>query len=247
MLITSRANPQIQFVKKLRTATFRRETGLHFAEGESLVLDALRSGAGAESVFVAEGYIPPEFPADINIMEVTPPVMEALCEGKSAPRLCAVLRTPDLRCPAHYPGGLLVVLECLQDPGNVGTLIRTADALGACGVLLSPDCADPFAGKTLRAAMGSSYHIPVWQGELPAELPRLLAQGFSLLCGHLHGHETLPPPTENTALVIGNEGHGVSGEIAALCYPYRLPMRGRAQSLNAAVFGAVLMDRVVNR
>lgn len=246
MMIQSRTNPQVQFVKKLRHAAFRRETGLHFAEGESLVLDALHSGAHVESLFAMEGYIPPDLPVDVNLTAVTTPVMEALCESKSAPRLCALLRTPETGSPASYPVGLVLVLEDLQDPGNVGTLLRTADALGAAGVLLSPDCADPFAGKTLRAAMGSTYHMPLWQGDLAAELPRLQAQGFACLCGHLRGQGALPPPNPRTALVIGNEGHGVSAETAAQCYLYRMPMRGRAESLNAAVFGAILMDRLLN-
>ena len=156
------------------------------------------------------------------------------------------METPDTACPDSYPEGLLVVLDRLQDPGNVGTIIRTADALGAAGVLLSPDSVDPFSQKALRAAMGSTYHLPIYIGPLKDVLSRLIAQGFTCICGHLKGSETLPAITRRTALVIGSEGQGVSDETAAQCTLYRMPMRGRAESLNAAVFAALMMQQILN-
>ena len=262
MLITSRANPQIQFAKKLRSAAFRTETGLHFIEGESLVLDAINSGAEVKTVFALDEAMPRGAEAihaepvvtktstvshgGTETISVSPIVMETLCESKSAPRLCAVVKTPPTVCPDTYPDGLIIVLETVQDPGNVGTIIRTADALGAAGVILSPACADPFAGKTLRAAMGSTYHIPLWRGDPVAEIVKLKSGGFICLCGHLQGDESLPPLGQKTALVIGNEGHGVSAELAALCQKYRMPMRGKAESLNAAVFAGIMTDRIMH-
>lgn len=171
--------------------------------------------------------------------------MEALCTG-TPQNLCALVRTPVTAPPEEYRG-LIVVLEQLQDPGNVGTILRTADALGGAGVLLSADSADPFAPKTLRASMGSAYHLPVYIGDVPAELKRMKEQGYTCLCGHLRGSENMPPIQEKMALVVGNEGQGVSRETAELCTLYRLPMAGRAESLNAAVFAAIMLYELTRR
>ena len=243
MIITSRSNERIKAARALQDAKTRRETGLHLIEGDKLVCDAIRSGARIRTVFAREGA--PAFDG-IETVFVSESVMDALSSAKSPQSLCAVAETPDVRCPAAYPGGLVVVLDRLQDPGNLGTIIRTADALGAAGVLVSPDSADPFSPKALRAAMGSTYHLPVYTGPLGGELPRLKAQGFVCICGHLKGRETLPAIGRRTALVVGNEGQGVSDETAAQCELYRMPMRGRAESLNAAVFAALLMQTIIN-
>ena len=112
---------------------------------------------------------------------------------------------------------------------------------GAAGLLLGAGCADPYAPKPLRAAMGSIYHLPVWQGELEGEIPRLVQQGFTCICGHLKGGDTLPKVGERCVLVIGNEGSGVSDPVAAQCHKYRLPMYGFAESLNASVAAGILI------
>ena len=109
-----------------------------------------------------------------------------------------------------------------------------------------PDSADPFSPKSLRAAMGSTYHLPLYIGAPETELARMKAQGFACVCGHLRGSETLPEIGRRTALVIGNEGQGVSEETAAKCTLYRMPMRGRAESLNAAVFAALMMQQILS-
>lgn len=237
--ITSRTNPRVQRARSLRESKYRKQTGCHLVEGDKLVREALISGVALETVFVREGYAgATDFPCDTLL--VTDGVMDALSTAGTPQSLCAVAGTPSLSLPAA-PEGVVLLLEDVQDPGNVGTLIRTADALGAIAVLLSPQCADPFSPKTLRASMGSVYHLPVVVTDIPDALRSLTAQGYTCLCGHLQGSETLPPKTAKMALLVGNEGNGVSDASAALCYPYRLPMPGRAESLNAAVFGAILL------
>lgn len=244
MIITSRSNERVKRARALQDAKARRETGLHLIEGDKLVLDAIASDARVCAVFTKEAG---RMFDGIETVAVSESVMDALCSSKTPQNLCAVVETPDTECPEEYPEGLCVVLDRLQDPGNVGTILRTADALGASCALLSPDSADPFSTKALRAAMGSTYHLPIYIGTLEEELLRLRQQGFCCICGHLKGSETLPAIGRRTALVIGNEGQGVSEETAALCELYRMPMRGRAESLNAAVFAALMMQTVLNR
>ena len=240
VIIESRANERVKEARKLLQRKERKESGQHLIEGEKLVREAITSGARVVSCFVEEGYAfsPPES-AMTHI--VTRSVLESLCESQTPQGVVAVVETPSFNPPAVYPSGLVVVLDGVQDPGNVGTILRSADAFGTVGVLLSPSCADPYAPKTLRAAMGSSYHLPVWQGELSPEITRMKQAGFTALCGDLHGSETLPKLAANVALVIGSEGNGVSAEVLALCEGYRLTMRGRAESLNASVAAGVLL------
>ena len=243
--ITSRTNPRVQRARSLRESKYRRETGCHFIEGDKLVREAMTSGAALETVFVREGY-PGERDFPCEMIEVTDGVMDALATAGTPQSLCAVARTPAAALPQTFRGTVLL-LEDVQDPGNVGTLIRTADALGAGAVILSPKCADPFSPKTLRASMGSVYHLPVYVADIPAALRTLNAQGYTCLCGHLKGSEVLPPKTDRMALLVGNEGNGVTDASAALCYCYRLPMPGKAESLNAAVFGSILLYELTRK
>lgn len=240
MVIESRSNERVRGARRLLQRKERKEAGLHIIESEKLVREALLSGAKLTALFVEDGFV---FDASANVplYAVTRGVLESLCESQTPQGVAAVVETPSLDPPVEYPEGLYVLLDGVQDPGNVGAILRSADAFGAKGALLSPACADPYAPKTLRAAMGSTYHLPVWQGDLASELQKLRAQGFLPVCGDLRGSETLPPIPARAALVIGSEGSGVSEEVAALCARYRLPMRGRAESLNAAVAAGVLL------
>ncbi len=243
MVITSRTNETVKRVRALHQAKARKESGLHLIEGDKLVLDALSSGAEIKTVFATEGYPPIE---GVEIVTVTEAVMDALCEAVSPQHLAATVVTPSCSCPEYYPEGLVLVLDGLQDVGNVGTIIRTADALGASAVLLSLDSVDAFSPKCVRASMGSCYHLPIYRGELEAELDKLVNQGFCCICGDLRGSEELPKRQSRTVLVIGNEGNGVSEAVASRCIRYRLKQSGRAESLNAAIFAAIMMYELLN-
>ena len=240
MIIESRANERVKEARRLLLRKERKESGQHLIEGDKLVREAVASGATIVSCFIEEGFTftPPE---GAVIHAVTRAVLESLCESQTPQGVVAVVETPALTPPETYPGGLVLVLDGVQDPGNVGAILRSADAFGATGLLLSPACADAYAPKTLRAAMGSTYHLPVWQGELLPEIEKLRQQGFTALCGDLRGSEKLPALKRNVALVIGSEGSGVSEAVAEACERFRLTMRGRAESLNASVAAGVLL------
>jgi len=238
MIIESRANERVKEARKLQNRKERKETGLHLIESGKLVREAIASGAEVVSCFVEDGFafaVP-----DVNYA-VTRAVLESLCESQTPQGIVAVVKTPALTPPEEYPAGLVVVLDGVQDPGNVGAILRSADAFGAAGVLLSPACADAYAPKTLRAAMGSTYHLPVWQSELLPELAKMKQRGFTALCGDLKGSDTLPKLSGSVALVIGSEGNGVAEAVAEQCERFRLTMRGHAESLNASVAAGVLL------
>ncbi|MBQ1684975.1 MAG: RNA methyltransferase [Clostridia bacterium] len=250
MLITSRNNDTVRLMRSLTSRKARQETGLHLIEGERLVFDALRAGAKAEHLLIEEGEWELEAKASslaVPFVSVTRSVMLSVSDTKTPQGVAAAVRTPDLTPPAVYPAGLAVALDRMQDPGNLGTVLRTADAMGAGCILLGTGSTDPFSPKALRSAMGSTYHMPVYEGELTTELRKLKAEGRTLLCGHLKGEEKLPDIGENCVIVIGNEGSGVSEEVASLCTLYRLKMYGRAESLNASIAASLMIYEVTKK
>lgn len=250
MLIESTRNETVKRARALANRKGRAEQGLHFIEGEKLVREAIISGAAFADAFVEEGH---DLMAAVlagsgaAVYTVKRAVMESLTLTDTPQWVCATVHTPSAPLPAYYPAGLIVALDRVQDPGNLGAILRTADAMGAVGLLLGEGCADPYAPKPIRAAMGSIYHLPVWQGALETEMQRLREQGFTCVCGHLKGGDSLPNPGERCALVIGNEGSGVSGNVAGQCYKYRLPMYGFAESLNASVAAGILIYELAKR
>ena len=247
MLIQSTQNETVKRMRSLAAKKGRQETGLHLIEGERLVREAISSGADIAELFIEEGREVEDMASSApRVYTVSRRVMESMTDTGTPQWICAAVRTQDTTPPESYPQGLIVALDRVQDPGNLGTILRTADAMGAAGLLLGGGCADPFGPKVLRSTMGSVYHIPLWQGELTAELAKLREAGFSLICGHLAGTEVLPEVGDKCVLIIGNEGSGVSDEVADMCKKYRLPMYGRAESLNASVAAGILMYEIAH-
>lgn len=250
MIISSRQNSIIKEAASLRLKKNRLASGLHFIEGERLVYEAIASDSAIDKIFVLDSMSDKVNELSFRAKEinaVTPPVMEALCETKTPQWICATVVTGDSNPPERYENGTLIILDNLQDPGNVGTIIRTADAFGCLGVLLSNDCADPYSSKTLRAAMGSVYHLPIYIGDPEQELMKLKKQGFTLICGHLEGSDELPKDHGKRAIVIGNEANGVSSTVADICEKYRIQMKGGAESLNASVAAAIMIYEITKQ
>jgi len=137
---------------------------------------------------------------------------------------------------------VVLVLDAVQDPGNFGTLVRTAEALGAAGVIALPGTVDPWNAKSVRAAMGSSFRLPIVASRWDEAAPWLAARGMAVIAA-MAGAEPLPlPPPRRAALVLGNEGAGVGEEtLARASLRAGIPLRGRAESLNVAAAGAILL------
>ena len=144
-------------------------------------------------------------------------------------------------------GARLLILDAIRDPGNVGTLIRAAEALGAGGVITLQGTADPWGPKVVRAAAGSSLRLPVLEARAPEVLDRLREWNTPLWAAEADGEvvERAEPRLPRLALVLGNEGAGVSAPMRdAADRVVAIPMRGEVESLNAAIAGAILMDRL---
>ena len=254
--ITSTTNSRIKQIKALQNKKFRDETGEFVLEGEKLFGEVLGSGLVIKTL-LAEANFLHENPLikrvvenDVQIFECDRAVIESVSSTRTAQGVVVVCALPQTTLPQDYAQGLWLVLDSLQDPGNVGAMLRSADAFGAVGVLLGTGCADPYGPKAIRAAMGSTFHLPVVIAQdLPQELVRMKEQGFALLAAHLKGKEYLPQTLpKKIALLIGNEGNGLSQEVTAQAtLMYRLEMKGRAESLNAAVCAGILLYEVSRR
>ena len=241
MEITSRSNERIKFIRSLKQQKYRKESGLHLIEGERLVCDAILSGAQIQTILVDEDAGRNPSYDTYELIQVSRSVLESLSDTKNPQHVLAVVKTPvyDIQ---NIPDGFLLALDALQDPGNLGTILRSADAFGVSGVLLGEGCCEAFSPKAVRSSMGSCYHLPIVNCSLKDILEEKNASGYTCVCGHLKGSEKRPVfESDKRILVIGNEGNGVSEEISSLCTKYRLPMKGRAESLNAAVAASVLL------
>lgn len=238
--ITSLKNPKVTAWKALKDRKGRRESGYFLVEGRKMVEEALASAFDVETVLVQEGM---ELPDGLTmpVYELPAHVLAAVCDTKTPQGIAAVVRMKEQSALGKH----IVVLDGVQDPGNVGTIIRTADAAGLDGVLLSNQCADVFSPKVLRATMGSIFRMNLrTTDDLPGELTKLREKGYSILSSQLDGTPFYEREkvAERFALIIGNEGNGVSEQVQQTAtHQVRLPMRGGAESLNAAIAAAIMM------
>ena len=231
-MITSAANPRLKLVRKLSARRQRDKLGLFACEGEDLV------GAGLDAgLQPVEALVDAERPALVERLPraelVAPELMAELSTLAHPARVIAVFRRGDLPRGVDPPVGL--ALWHVGDPGNVGTLVRTADALGPAFVALSPGCADTTSPKALRASMGAVFRVPQARfDEAPAPRIGLVPRGGRPLPELDLG--------ERLTFVLGGERHGLPGDVAASCHELAsIPLAEGAESLNVAVAGAIAL------
>lgn len=246
--ITSMQNPKVLMWRSLTKRSARNAHGLFLVEGPRMVEEALGQGSKVDCLLVEMGreshFSGLLAMAKCDVYAVSPHIFKAVCDTKTPQGIAALVELPAM-VPLDALGPLVVALDGVQDPGNVGTIMRTADAAGFTGILLSPQCADVYAPKTLRATMGSIFRLPARVGDaLHDDVKGLLAKGYAVISSELGGEpffQRKPEPGPQ-CLVIGSEGNGVSPEVSSLATcRLALPMAGGAESLNAAVAAAIMM------
>lgn len=233
---------------KLQRHIGRRRAARFLAEGPNLVEAALRRGLVSE-VFVTEAALD-RFAAllvDAPVQVVTERAAKALSDTVTPVGLVAVCRMPEVSLDEVLAGAprLVAVAVETSEPGNAGTLIRLADAMGADAMILAGNSVDPFNGKCLRSSAGSIFGVPVVQApDVDALMAALRAAGLQVLATTLDGETPLPDVdlTAPTAWLFGSEAHGLSPEIAAAADArVTIPMRGSAESLNVAAAAAICL------
>lgn len=251
-VIDSPKNARVKLLRSLSQKKFRDETGLFAVEGEKLIREAQSWGFSIGfALFADEKSALARSLADAGaeVFSASEQAIKAACDTETPQGCIAAVRIPE-QSGVLPERGLWTVLDGVQDPGNAGAIIRCADAFGSAGVLLGPGCADAWSPKAVRAAMGSSFHIPVVPvPNLPEALGRMRSSGFRIVAAHLSGLPELPDSLgESAALLIGSEGRGLSEEATrAADILFRLPMKGGAESLNAAVAAGVILYELSKR
>ena len=251
MIIESTSNPLVKSVKKLKDKKYRKETGKYIVEGVNLCLEFLEHTPEYADMVIATSDKAELVKDKFNVTVVSERVFEAMCETKSPQGLMVVANIPE-EAPGFSGMKLVVYLDNVQDPGNVGTIIRSADAFGADAVLMAPECADLYNPKTVRSTMGSMFHLPVvYENKYLETVKKCISDGFTVVTGSLDG-AVLPSEIDFTSgkyiLCLGNEAHGVSDELVSLGgKKVKIPMPGKAESLNVAVAGAVLLYEAVRQ
>ncbi|MEK3913214.1 RNA methyltransferase [Paenibacillus sp. FSL H7-0331] len=271
-LITSVHNPRVKAWAQLLDKKGRDQQQQYMIEGVHLVQEALASGVKIEVLVYAEerqqslppGMLQSAESADIECIAVSEAVLNKCTDALTPQAVFAVLpklswKPQDLLQPyeidrkhstssketsAASAPSLVVVIDGVQDPGNLGTIIRSADAVGATGILLGKGTVDLYNPKTVRSTMGSLFHLPIASGDLVEWLPSAASQGVAIVTTSLQATASCYEFDFRRPVwfVIGNEGQGVSPEVSRLATEHiRIPMQGKAESLNAAMAATVVL------
>jgi TrmH family RNA methyltransferase len=241
-------NPRIEAVRDLRTPRGRRAAGRFTAEGPTLLEEAGRTGLRPREIYATQPglgrFDPGPFETDgTGIYVVSDRVFARLSDLETPTGILAVFDLPDWTASGvlALPGPVLL-LAGVSDPGNAGTLVRSAEAFGAAGVLFGRGGADPFAPKVVRAAMGSLFRLPVAVVDAEELLAAAAAAGRPVVATDVDGEDVsvagIPP---NAVLAIGNERRGVRDWLPRWDRAVRIPQREAAESLNAAVAGSIVL------
>ena len=249
-MITSTSNQQIKKLSLLmKKAKERKEQGLFVVEGVKMFGEAPREWLAG--VYVSEQFVSNEehreLLSDVPYEIVADSVFRAVSDTQTPQGILAVVRMPKYTMDDMLRGDQthLLILESVQDPGNLGTMVRTGEGAGITGVVMNRTTVDLFNPKTIRSTMGSIYRVPfVVADDLEQTLQMLKKKGVRLYAAHLKGQKQYDAfdYTEATGFLIGNEGNGLSDEIANAADSYiRIPMEGQVESLNAAISASLLM------
>ncbi len=259
--VMSKDNDVIKHLRSLSDPKHRKKEQVFMIEGVKMVEEALRDNAGVNMLVATptlvqhhgKGLLKLAATRSITVFWISEKLMDAVSESKTPQPVIAVVRMKE-----HgeeellvHTAGLIIIAHQLQDPGNLGTIIRTAEAVGAAGVALSPHTADPFSAKAVRASMGSILRVPLVRiGETGAFVTRCKQRGFQTLAavvavGTAHFNVDLTKPT---VVILGQEGTGLPQDIIAdVDLRVRIPMADSIDSLNVATSAAVILYEMMRQ
>ena len=256
-VVTSLQNETVKFVRSLELRKARRESGLFVAEGTSLLVTArdngwrpriLIHGPGSGDRQLARQLIKWAEASGADCLDVPAKVLEKIAVKDNPQSLIGVFEQRFHEAPAGEKSkGPWIALEAVRDPGNLGTIMRTADATGAAGIILIGTTCDPYQHEAVRASMGSIFSVPLVRHEAAAFLELAKRWPGAVVGTHLAGTVDFRKAAydQPTLLVMGTEGEGLSDEATAVCKTLvRIPMAGRLDSLNLAIATALMLYEI---
>ncbi|MFD2046273.1 TrmH family RNA methyltransferase [Ornithinibacillus salinisoli] len=243
-MITSVQNDKVKNWKKLQRRKERKNTGTFLIEGYHLVEEAWKSEWTIREIIVQQDVSVPAWCENYQVTVVGENVFQYISETKTPQGIAAIVSFKEQ--PASI-GNFVLLIDAIQDPGNLGTIIRTADAAGFDAIILGNGTVDVFNDKVIRATQGSIFHIPIFQENLEERISILQQEGFSIWATALTNakpYHTIEKP-EKVALVLGNEGAGIKEDIIRQADTIvNIPIYGEAESLNVSVAAGILMYHV---
>lgn len=243
--ITSRQNALMTHIRKLNGfRAYRERCGEYLCDGVKLLDEAIKWNAPLTAVVLSEGMELPAVPGGVRVVQVPGDVMKSVSPMETPQGALFTVRLPDTAPPQALTGAHYLVLDGVQDPGNVGTVLRTADAFECDGVFLVNACADPYGVKAARATMGAIFRRPVYQCALGTLCALLERSGLPLYGAALRDDTASLRDADlsRAAVAVGSEGRGLSAEVLAKCgKTIKIPMSSRCESLNAAMAAGVLL------
>lgn len=252
-MITSNSNIQVKnLIQLIKKAKARKEQGLFVVEGKKMFSEVPKDML--HQVYVSESFLASQENlqtlAGISYEVLSDAVYKAVSDTQTPQGILCLVKMPcyTMKDLLKEERTHLLVLESIQDPGNLGTMFRTGEGAGITGVILNRTTVDVYNPKTIRSTMGSIYRVPfVITDDLPQTLIEIKKTGVKLYAAHLRGTMSYDEPDyqKECGFLIGNEGNGLSDEIADMADSYiRIPMEGKVESLNAAIAATLLMYEV---
>lgn len=252
-LIQSKDNQLIKEIRKLGERKYRDENGKFFIEGFRFVEEAFRAGAKVEKVLVSQRYLERFENTALNGTDVPKYVVkdslfQDICSTETPQGVAAVVEknTYDL----NFDNGFFVLLDRLQDPGNVGTIIRTSHAAGVSGIIYTSGTVDPYNDKCLRSTMGSIFYMPLIEDRNLNIIRKMKSEGYRLVVSSLDAEDNFFSREygEKIIITVGNEGNGVGEEVFGLAdIKVKIPMPGGAESLNASVAASIMIYEILRQ
>ncbi len=245
MIVASPANPAIKKLRALmERSRVREKEGAYVIEGRRMFSEAPEDLL--REVFISESYSKKyPIPKTESLYIVSDALFKKTADTSTPQGIMAVVEKPACELADVINGNSLILLEGVQDPGNLGTIVRTAEAAGIFGVIMDEGCADIFSPKVVRSTMGSIFRLPFIRVPSIKELvPDIKGAGFKIYASHLKGSVPVNEISFSgkTGIIIGSEGSGISDALTDMAdAAVRIPMEGRVESLNAAVSAAILM------
>lgn len=241
--ITSVQNTKIKEAASLADAKVRKKSGLIVVEGKKLVLELLKCSITPIRYFLRDGAVPPDG-IDLNkVYIVTNAVMKKISAMTTPQDIIAIAPEPSEK--AFSNDGFILALDTIQDPSNMGAIVRSAEAFGIKDIVVGKGCCDIYSQKTLRGAMGSLFRLNLHQRVLEDFLIEKKSQGYSIIGAGLNKNYTTVDKLykyPKKIVVIGNEGNGICKNVMDICdFGMYIPMSGENESLNAAVAASIIM------
>ena len=256
-VITSKENEIVKSVKKLKDKKYRDETGLFVVEGVKIIEEAIEEKAVIDKVVICEeciksGDIDNKFLyaiAKFNCVYVSKDVFHTLSNVVTPQGILAVIRKPAKKS-INYSEDMILVLDGIQDPGNLGTILRTADSTDLKQIIVTKNTADPYNPKVVRSTMGAIFRVNIIEtDDLVKTLKEVKKNKFKVLATSLGGEKRIYDVNyKNTAIIIGNEANGVSKEVLEVSdNKVIIPMLGKTESLNASVATGIILYEYVRQ